>query len=467
MICYRLLIVLLGVTVVLWLASCGDDSTTPEATTGSLMGTITDTENDGPVVGAAVLVVTDEFAVVQVVATDAAGAFAMSDLPNGSYLIYALDENFLLVEWHEARIRITNGHTTEADLLMVPSDHTELLTYRIEGRVTDADTGAPLMGAWVLPIGYGEAGNSVRYLTNNSGLVAAVSGADGRYSLPKWPIRNDYPDGPVLGLGAVSCAAGGFRPRTFVGTVPSSPDMEWLETGWLPAPADSVLVLDIALEAIPAGGLPASETGTIRGRIVHDSVPQAEVMVTATLTILADLDTIPDPEKIAVPGGSMLSRADGTFDLHLEPGWYAVRPGMMPDDGWRPGATPMMEVVAGQTIEYGDLGVTPAILPVSPERGAVVPYPLTTLIWTSVPRAERYQIEIQSDRGYYFATATTDTFYGFFEPSGIEPGSAIYRWEVHAMMLMDPPFYTRINSFEVPATFTVTGGSEPLFWPSQ
>ncbi len=178
-------------------------------------------------------------------------------------------------------------------------------------------------------------------------------------------------------------------------------------------------------------------------------------MVTATLTILADQDTVPDPEKIAVPGGSMLSRADGTFDLHLEPGWYSVRPGMMPDDGWRPGATPMLEVEASQTIELGDLGLSPAILPISPERGAEVPYPLTTLIWTSIPQAERYEIELRSDLGFYFATATTDTFYELSGPPFIEPGPAIYRWEVHAMMIMEPPFYTRINSFEVPATFTV------------
>ncbi len=177
----------------------------------------------------------------------------------------------------------------------------------------------------------------------------------------------------------------------------------------------------------------------------------------ATLTILADLDTVPDPDKTAVSGGSMLSRADGTFDLHLEQGWYAVRPGLLPDDGWRPGGTPMLEVIAGQTIELGDLAVTPAVLPIHPTRGAQVSHPLTSLVWTEIPGAERYEVELKSDAGFYFATTTTDTFYEFVSPIGVEPGSAVYRWEVFATVLMDPPFYTRINSFEVPATFIISG----------
>ncbi len=197
---------LLSLTLLLLLVSCSDNSSAPEDTPedklGSLQGAITEISTDGPVAGATVFVVTDEFAVVQVTETDDEGEFGLNDLPAGSYLIYALDEHHLLVEWHEARVHINQGSIATVDLLMEPSDHTADATYRIEGRVTDAHSGAPLAGAWVLSTGYGEAGNSVRYLTNNSGLVAALSSADGSYSLPAWPIRSFYPEGSVIGLGA-------------------------------------------------------------------------------------------------------------------------------------------------------------------------------------------------------------------------------------------------------------------------
>lgn len=457
---FRPVTMALGMGFLLLVASCGEDATAPQAVTGGLTGSVSATGDGEPVAGAAVIVVTDEFSIVQVTGTDAGGGYAFTDLPAGSFQVYALDEHHLLVEWHDARVHITGGQTTTADLLMVPSDHTSPLAYRIAGRVTDAATGLPVMGAWVMPVGYGEAGNSVRYLTNNSGLVTGVSDAQGRYSLPVWPVRTDYPDGPVRGLGAVSCAAGGFRPRTFVGAVASNPDMPWLEAGLLPAPPDSVLVLDIALERIPAGGLPAAETGKVRGRVVRDGIPVPAVMVTTTLTVLAHPDTVPDPVKVAVSGGALPSATDGTFELDLEPGWYSVRLGLTPDDGWRDGEGGMVEVAAGLTVELGDLEVVPAVRPVSPGRDARVAYPLTTLAWTSVPAAERYEVQVSSDQGYYFSTTTSDTFCALPDPSALPAGAAVYRWEVYASLLIEPPFYTRINSFEVPANFSVGLTSE-------
>lgn len=451
-------ITLLGLALLL-VASCGDDSTTtPEAISGTLSGTVQNVVTDLPVEGTVVFLVTDEFAIVQAAQSGDEGEFSFPEMPPGSYLIYALDENHLLVDWHQARVRITRGETATVDLSMVPSDQSAPLTYRIEGRVTDVVTGDPVTGAWVMPVGYGEAGNSVRYLTNNSGLVAGVSGPDGRYSLPVWPIRLGYPAGPVVGLGPVSSSAAGYRPRTFVGTVPSSPDVPWLQTGWLPAPADSVLVLDIALEPIPEGGLPVSATGTLSGRVISGGVPQAEVMVMATLTILAEQDTVPDPVKTVVPGGSMWSRADGSFDLQVEPGWYAVRPGLLPDDGWRPGGSPMVEVLAGQTVSLGDMGIVPAVLPIFPRRGAEETYPMRTLTWTSVPGAERYAIEIVSGSDYYYTATTPDTFYAIPTTFSLEPSASVYRWEVRAQLRIESPFYTNINQFEVPATFRVIEG---------
>ncbi|MCP4571124.1 MAG: hypothetical protein GY838_02105 [bacterium] len=457
----RRVLISTALTLAVLIAACSDDTTSPEATTGALAGAVTDMLTDQPVVGATVLVATDEIGIVGVAETGVDGRYALAELPAGALLVYALDEHFKLVESHEARVQVRGGKTVTADLLMVSSDATDPLTYRIAGQVTDADTGAPVAGAWIVPIGYGEMGNSVRYLTNNSGLIVAVSDADGSYSLPTWPVREFYPDGPVIGLGPVSCAAPGYRPRTFVGAGPSSAHEAWLQGGLLPAPADSVLVLDVALAPIPAGGLAANEVGTLRGRIVHEGSPREGVMVTTTLTTLAAPDTIYGADKVAVSGGSMRSRADGTFELDLEPGHYGLRAGLLPDDGWcREGGPGMIEIVAGQTLDVGDVGVWPAVRPVSPARGAEVAYPLTMLSWTSVPGAERYEVELSSDWGIVFSVATTDTFHVLDDASKLAPGTHRYSWRVYASLQFEPPFYTRIAWFEVPAVFTVTGAPE-------
>ncbi len=308
-----------------------------------------------------------------------------------------------------------------------------------------------------MPIGYGEMGNSVRYLMNNSGLIVAITDANGQYSLPKWPVQEYWPDGPVIGLGPVSCAASGYRPRTFVGSGPSSAHEDYLQGGLLPAPADSILVLDIALVPIPEGGLPVNELGTLRGRIVHLGLPQAGVMVTTTLTTLAEPDTIYAEDKVAVSGSSMNSLADGTFELNLEPGHYAFRAGLLPDDGWcRSGGPGMFEIVAGQTLELGDIGVWSAVRPVSPARGETVSYPLTMLSWSSVAEAERYEIEVMSDIGtFYMSTATSDTFYVLEGKSMLPLGTGVFSWRVHALKQIEAPDYTRIAWFEVASAFTV------------
>jgi hypothetical protein len=219
-----------------------------------------------------------------------------------------------------------------------------------------------------------------------------------------------------------------------------------------------VLVLDIQLVRIPAGGLPAEQTGTVRGRVVHQGAPRAGVMVTTTLTTLAAPDTVHAPDKVAVPGGSVASGADGTFAIRLEPGHYALRAGLLPDDGWcRDGGPGMIEILAGQTLEVGDVTVGRAVMPVSPARGDVVSYPLAMLAWTSVPGAERYEVELYAAGLPVFAATVTDTFLALDQ--GIYPssGAVDYSWKVYAGRMVEPPGFTRIAWFEVPQAFRVEG----------
>lgn len=438
------------------ISACSNETTTPEST-GNLTGTVTHYQTGEPIGSARVFIITDEVAVLQVVDTDRDGFFELSKLPAGGHLLYALKADHTLIESHDARVHIQAGQSTTADMLMEDFGEAEFYTHSILGHVTDSTTGEPVQGAWVMPIGYGEMGNSVRYLMNNSGLVVALTNAHGSYGLGKWPVREYYPDGPVIGLGPVSCAAEGYRPRTFVGSGPSLAHEDWLQGGLLPAPEGTYLRLNIELVPIPEGGLPADEMGSVRGRIVHDGLPQAGVMVTTTMTTLAEPDTIYDANKVATTGGSMFSESDGTFELHLEPGHYALRAGLLPDDGWcRDGTPGMFEIVAAQTLEVGDVGVWPAVIPVSPARGDTVPYPMSRLVWNSFPGAERYEVELNSDMGTYLETTTTDTFYVLEDVPRLPSGTGLFSWQVVATRPSDPPHYHEaIGWFEVPSSFTV------------
>lgn len=447
-----------GVAILLLAAACGDDATGPDAGTSALEGTVTSLATGEPLGGIAVLLLDDRMDVVVVTGSDGDGHFGFTALPAGSYLVYPFDEDLLVVPWHDARVQVRAGATATADLVMAPSDRADPYTWRIAGRITDAASGEPVAGAWVMPIGYGEAGNSARYLLDNTGLVAAVSDADGRYSMPAWPVRDWWPDGDVIGIGPVSCAATGYRPRTFVGSGPSVAHEPHLQGGLLPAPADSVLVLDIQLVRIPAGGLPAELTGTVRGRVVHQGAPRAGVMVTTTLTTLAAPDTVLAPDKVAVPGGSVASGADGTFAIPLEPGHYALRAGLLPDDGWcRDGGPGMIEILAGQILEVGDVTVGRAVMPVSPARGDVVSYPVAMLAWTSISGAERYEVELHAAGLPVFQATTTDTFLALDQDIYPSSGAVDCSWQVYAARMVEPPAFTRIAWFEVPQAFRVEG----------
>jgi hypothetical protein len=116
----------------------------------------------------------------------------------------------------------------------------------------------------------------------------------------------------------------------------------------------------------------------------------------------------------------------------------------------------MIQVVAGQTLEVGDVSVGKAIMPVHPGRGEVVPYPLDMLVWTSIAGAERYEVELYSQQGQIFGATTVDTFLVMEEEFFLEPGSVDLVWKVYASRQYEPPDYYRIAWFELPAAFTVT-----------
>jgi len=446
------------VALALPLASCSDDDGGPVGLqeVAQLSGTVTDRDTGEVLDEATVVLLRADFSTYAVRDLDDLGAFAFSDVPAGSYLLYVLLSDYMMADASQTPGELAPGESFSADVKLLYNPE-EMLDYEIRGIVTDAVTSDPVAGAWIATTGLAEAGNTVRYLTNNSGTTLTVSGADGTYVLPVFPVRDNGGMGDIIGLSPISIGRSGYRPRTFAGDGPDSAQEWYLPGGLLPAPADSVLILNIALEPVPDGGVPSAELGTIRGRVVSDGdQPESGVWVNVTLMALADRDTVFAPDKVSVDGGWAASGEDGTWEMQLEPGFYSLRAGLLPNDGWAwAGNILALEIVAGEVYEAGDVYVGAAVRPLTPEPGTVLTDPPPTLTWTAAENADSYRVIGALDGHSWFtigATSDTTLVWPFDAPG--ESSQYAFRWQVQAQRRFDGAM-TTFTMFEVPATFTI------------
>jgi hypothetical protein len=459
---------ILGVLLLVGLCACSDDSTNPIPTPlGAVSGIVYEFETGLPLADASVVLIGNDFTVYAAKRVGDDGFFSFTGLESGAMLLYAFKADTRMAEPFVSRIDLAPGQKWLGAVTMM-SDPSMLLDHRIHGRVTDAATGDPIGGVWIAPIGLGEAGNSIRYLTENTGTTLTVSDQDGNYSLPVYGVPENG-DGPVIGLTPISCGRSGYRPRTFAGEGPDFAYENYLPGGLLPAPADSTLELDIVLVPVSAGEPAAGETGFVTGRIVNDGLPQAGVMVSVALMALADRDTVfAPPEKVAVDGGFVLSGADGTFSFELEPGFYSLLAGALPDDGWcRYGGPPHLEVVADQINAVGDIGVHEAIAPISPAPGAAVTGTPGFLSWTAIEGTTNYRIRTEftplnsAAKSKPVSTVKeamgTETEWAWSYPPIEDGAKYLVHWYVYAENTIEGEPTQIFSWFEIPATFTLTG----------
>jgi hypothetical protein len=437
------------------LGACSE-TTTPSADTGTVAGFTALLLGGELPSGVTVVLMTDSYEVIRVTRVEADGVFEFTEVPAGALRLYVLHEHYVLAEPSRSRIDVPAGGTLNTGLMLIRNAQ-ENYDYRITGHVTNADTGLPVLGVWVAPVGLGEAGNSIRYLLENGGVAITVTDETGYYSLARAGAREgDF--SPVEGLGPISCGREGYLSRTFAGEGPDYNHEPWMPGGLLPTPPDSNLVIDIALVPVPADGLPG--TGTVRGVIVHDGEQQAGVQVTMTLMALADRDTVFDPtNKVVSHESTVLSGDDGSFEFNMLPGFYALRAGLLPDDGWTwGGGLPDLEVVAGEILDVSEISVNKAISPVSPYEGEIVTGAMPTLSWTPYPGADSYRVILGVD-SYRMSTQGT-TSETHFDLSGIlsqKEEARIVRWKVFVLRELEPGYVATVSQFELPATFKLEG----------
>ncbi len=441
------------------LTACSDSDTGPKPApehVGTLSGYATDLGTGQPLAGTTVILMTEEFAIRQVQNTGDDGSFFFEGLTTEPLLLYGLKEHYRMAEASSSQFNMPPGQPWAASLPMMDDPVMEY-DYHINGRVTNVATGHPVPGAWIASISLAEAGNSLRYLVENSGINIAVSDEEGYYSLLTYGVP-EYFGGPVIGLSPVSVGCVGFMSRTFAGDGPNFAFEPYLPGGLLPAPADSTLILDISLAPIPEGGLPADAIGSVRGTIVHNNQPQSGVLVSMTLMALADRDTVFDPDaKVLFNDSSVLSAADGSFEFNVQPGFYAIRAGLLPDDGWCRSNGPIEFEVASEAItDVGNVSIGAAIAPISPTPGSEVVGAWPKLSWTPIEGAEFYIIQAGFDSFYYndFGS-TTETEWDWSPELPLPEETTLIRWKIYAAYRDEEMNVVQFSWFEVPASFTM------------
>jgi hypothetical protein len=142
--------------------------------------------------------------------------------------------------------------------------------------------------------------------------------------------------------------------------------------------------------------------------------------------------------------------------MQLEPGFYSLRAGMLPNDGWAwTGSILALEIVAGEIYETGDVYVGAAVRPLAPRPGAVLTDPPPTLSWTAAENTDSYRVIGALDGHSWFeigATSDTTLVWPFDAPG--ESSQYAFRWQVQAQRNFDGTM-TTFTMFEVPATFTI------------
>jgi hypothetical protein len=435
----RVLPLLLVLAVLSLFLACSDDPAQPgggvEHVLNSVSGQLTVTGNSAPVVGARVAMVNPlPYRVVAgPVISDDTGHFEFKNPPLGDWYLFVFSDSLLMFDTDDARVTVRRGQRIKHDIAMIKSDLWGNNPQRVVGTVTDAQTGAPIEGAFVSGFAFAVWHSFVGISID----VEDVTDADGRYSVVPASVFGN-PGSAQLGI-----SREGYQPFYML-DVP------------VPMDPDSLLVLDIALERLDGGA-------SARGRILD---PNGHPV--AGLPVALDYSTIPvnlppakgetDPQRVPLLGKTVRTNAQGFFEFtELSPGTYYVDAGFLPDDGFVGGGDdPLFEITDEGIVGVGDLHVIPAMAPLSPANGSTVTDPRPILRWQAVAGTDHYQVS--TGAGHFLssiANVSGTTQYQF--PEDLEPGTHM-RWIVSAYRMVDTdygPLPELIGSFETVQAFVV------------
>jgi hypothetical protein len=437
----RVFFILLYTSLLSPLPACDDDPTGTGGSGGythtSLSGQVTIASESVPVAGAKVALVEPlPYRVVDgPVTSDAQGRFQFENPPVGDWFLFVFGDSVLMFNTGDARVSVRRGQRIEHNIEMIRSALWGTSWRRIVGRVTDAQTGDPVEGAYVSGLFPNVWPNFVGISIDSED----ITDADGRYEVA--PVQWFTGSSIFYPLGV---ARDGYAPFHVM-------DLP------LDADPDSLYVLDVALER-------AGDGATVRGRVVD---PAGKPL--ANLPVALDYSGIPidtllgngpvkgddDPGNVPLLGSTARTHPDGTFEIRdLIPGTYWLDAAFLPDDGYVGGwdDSALFEIAGTEVLDLGDVYVLPALLPLAPANGATVSDSRPVLRWEAVPGADRY--ELHAGPGHYLnferdITGVTEFEFDFDLPPGTR-----FRWTIQAFRTATP-FDEVVAQFEAVQAFTV------------
>lgn len=275
---------------------------------------------------------------------------------------------------------------------------------RIQGRVVDAVTSAPLGRVFV---------SLSPYLSGYQGETAAsddVTLADGDFSVSQITFGIDHQSGNMFQIDPLRFTREGYRPVI-----------------WKYDPPNGSLNVDISGVTITMEPLGPGDTGSISGRILRHGLPVTGVVVgLGVADILKQAKAGP-----GLPGWTAVTDQEGRYTItNLPTGTYVLRPGYPLGDGiyfptTQPGNLPGY-VEAGHETQAPDLVVLHEIEPLNPANGQTVATPPDSLFWTEVPGATYY--EVRFDRGVLPVTETN----AIEIPESLTVNPGLHYWNVVA-----------------------------------
>ena len=453
------------------LAGCGDEGPGGLPASGTVEGIVTELETERPVTDASVVLL--EPSSLRTGAgstlTDASGHYRIDRVPPGEYSFVVYQDS--LVVFDRPLLQVAAGHTTRRDLRL---QHSQLWNgrhwrFRITGTVLDDITDEPLPGAHVVT-------SWLTSLDIDAPLFGttlpemAVTDAQGHFALKQQGVYV----GTLPYLVPISVTRQDYEPVTLVGrepeVIPGTGPM-------IPAPEDSILVVDVRLQRLRPGAL----RGTVRGRLAFAGQAVAGVRVGLSLAVAAHADTIPGKagsDWIATPLPDRVAVSDrqGAFEISNIPfGTYTVVAAYPANDGWvagwlRKSEHPQVAITRTAAVDVGTLELAKALAPLHPADGSVTPERSPEIRWeplTGLP--EGYSLVdyvLNIDDGYVLGVIIHNLHEPRWQvPVSIRP-NAHMRWLVDARVVRaGSPDTLVLGQTERAATFTVASAVSIIISP--
>jgi hypothetical protein len=434
----RILHLIMMLSLALLAAACDDNPAQPGGSHATLSGHVSMRDDSVVVSGATVALIAGiPYRVVAgPVTTGADGFYQFKNAPAGDWNLFVFADGRILADPAQGRVTITRASRITRDITMIPSDLWGGGNRFIVGRVTDQATGKPVAGAFVssflLSVWHDFAGVMID--------AEDMTDADGRYRIA--PVDLNLDPGGLRIVHPLGVSRDGYAPFYMM-------DVPLADT-------DTLYTLDITLVRAGSGG-------TLQGRIVDANGPVANLPVALdfvgipfdslfTPNVIKGRD---DPRNVPLLGKAVRTDTEGRFEIkNLSPGTYFIDPAFLPDDGYVTGydEAGIVELQGNEVIDTGDIGVLPALLPVSPANGAVVAGPRPTLRWQTVAGADGYELFTGAGHVLDFERNIIGANEYTFD-ADLAVGTPV-RWIIRAYRTV-PPYDETIAEFETIQTFTV------------